>query len=170
MQEQGKQEFNIERPSLISDKHKTKWRKSGKQGELNWMKPTLIKGSVSSQNKKPATKGEERKSMSVIRTTNKTRRQQNIKWEIYSRYILATSASQTLACYKISWQYGLLFGAVLLSPTHSSCRRSRSPFLLLLGYTVPHSGLFSQMPDLAPKTSLSHSWNPLAIKTKCREK
>lgn len=115
---------------------------------------------------KTATKGAERKSMSVIRTTNKTRRQQNIKWGIYSRYILATSASQTLACYKISWQHGLLFGAALLSPTHSSRRRTRSPFLLLLGYTVPHSALFSQMPDLTPKTSLSQSWNPLAVKTR----
>lgn len=73
---------------------------------------------------KTATKGAERKSMSVIRTTNKTRRQQNIKWGIYSRYILATSASQTLACYKISWQYRLLLGAVMLSPTHSSRRRT----------------------------------------------
>lgn len=103
--------------------------------------------------------------MSVIRTTNKTRRQRNIKWEIYSRYILATSASQTLACYKISWQYGLLFRLSCSRPTHSSSRRRRSPFLLLLGYTVPHSGLFSQMPDLTPKSSLSRSCNPLAIKT-----
>lgn len=123
---------------------------------------TVKKGIIE---EKTGTKGAKRKSMSVIRTTNKTRRQRNIKWEIYSRYILATSASQTLACYKISWQYGLLFRPSCSRPTHSSSRRRRSPFLLLLGYTVPHSGLFSQMPDLTPKSSLSRSCNPLAIKT-----
>lgn len=104
--------------------------------------------------------------MSVIRTTNKTRRQQNIKWGIYNGYILSTSASQTLACYKISWQYGLLFGLSCSQPTHSSRRHSRSPFQLLLGYTVPRSGLFKPTPDLTPKASLSHSWNPLAIKNR----
>lgn len=104
--------------------------------------------------------------MSVIRTTNKTRCQQNIKWGIYNGYILSTSASQTLACYKISWQYGLLFGLSRSQPTHSSCRHSRSPFLLLLGYTVPRSGLFKPTPDLTPKTSLSNSRNPLPIKTR----
>lgn len=104
--------------------------------------------------------------MSVIRTTNKTRRQQNIKWGIYNGYILATSASQTLACYKISWQYGLLFGLSCSQPTHSSRRHSQSPFLLLLGYTVPRSGLFKPTPDLTPKASLSRSWNSLAIKTR----
>lgn len=102
--------------------------------------------------------------MSVIRTTNKSRRQRNIKWGIYNGYILATSASQTLACYKISWQYGLLFRLSCSQPTHSSCRHSRSPFLLLLGYTVPRSGLFKPTPDLTPKASLSRSWNSLAIK------
>lgn len=104
--------------------------------------------------------------MPVIRTTNKTRCQQNIKWGIYNGYILSTSASQTLACYKISWQYGLLFGLSCSQPTHSPCRHSRSPFLLLLGYTVPRSGLFKPTPDLTPKTSLSHSRNPLPIKTR----
>lgn len=130
------------------------------------MKRALIKGSVSLRNKKQLQKEQKKKSMSVIRTTNKTRRQQNIKWGIYNGYILATSASQTLACYKISWQYGLLFGRSSSQPTHSSRRHSRSPFLLLLGYTVPRSGLFKPTPDLTPKASLSHSWNSLAIKTR----
>lgn len=106
--------------------------------------------------------------MSVIRTTNKTRRQQNIKWGIYNGYILATSASQTLACYKISWQYGLLFGLSSSQPTHSSRRHSQSPFLLLLGYTVPRSGLFKPTPDLTPKASLSRSWKPIRNKNQSR--
>ncbi len=46
------QEFNIERPSLISDTQKTKWREGEKEGESNWMKRALIKGSVSLRNKK----------------------------------------------------------------------------------------------------------------------
>lgn len=137
-----------------------------KEGEPNWMKRALIKGSVSQRNKKQLQKEQKKKSMSVIRTTNKTRRQQNIKWGIYNGYILSTSASQTLACYKISWQYGLLFRLSCSQPTHSSRRHCRSPFLLLLGYTVPRSGLFKPTPDLTPKASLSHSWNPLPIKTR----
>lgn len=135
-------------------------------GRVELDETSTDKGFSITEKQKTATKRAEKKSMSVIRTTNKTRRQQNIKWGIYNGYILATSASQTLACYKISWQYGLLFRRSCSQPTHSSRRHSRSPFLLLLGYTVPRSGLFKPTPDLTPKASLSRSWNSLAIKTR----